>query len=516
MYREYPAWISNEPNVWTVGGAFNDLDGDGFMDLAMGNQGVDPQPYKPIYVFHNNNGVLSTTPTWTSGDEMITNSVAFADINNSDLTQDNLTYTATGTGYCFLIPMTPVYSIDVVSVNGNPIDTYAYDPLNCWISLGYKPAAGAQVDISYTYIKHGDLAAAKWVYFEAGVYFNNNSVLNSLPGWTGGTTQGQKGIAWADIDRDGFMDLAIGGSGIPNYVYKNNGGVLSSTPYWASSSSSTSVQELIWGDVNRDGYPDLAVVHFGSKRVEIFINRGGVLDSAPTWTYIAAASATSISFGDVNGDGWLDLAVGTARNPVVLFIADPSLVPVELMSFSADYLDKEILLQWQTASEKNNYGFQVERKANDGSWTNLGFVPGKGTTSEIQSYFYKDKPSENGKYIYRLKQLDYDGTFTYSQAAEAEVLISFDLQLDQNYPNPFNPETKIRFEVPDGSKGSHITLKLHDILGREIATLVNEEKNPGAYEITFRPDNYRLSSGVYFYTLASGDVLLTRKLIYSK
>lgn len=131
-------------------------------------------------------------------------------------------------------------------------------------------------------------------------------------------------------------------------------------PVWTSNSVNTSAQELITGDLDRDGYPELAVIHFGGGRTEIFKNRSGVLDTTPTWLYIAGSSATSISFGDVNGDGALDLAVGTARTPVVVFINQLT-IPVELVSFTASINVNEVRLNWSTATETNNRGFEIER-----------------------------------------------------------------------------------------------------------------------------------------------------------
>jgi hypothetical protein len=197
-------------------------------------------------------------------------------------------------------------------VDGLQYYDYCYDPISGWISLETQVQSGLSIKIKYRYVSMGDLAASKWANYASGVYFNNNGVINSLPGWTVGNTETQKGIVWADFDRDGFQDLAISGSGVQTVIYQNVNGVLTG-PVWISNSVSTSAQELISGDVDRDGYPELAVVHFGSKRIEIFKNRTGVLDTDPTWLYIAGSSATSISFGDVNGDGYLDLAVGTAR-----------------------------------------------------------------------------------------------------------------------------------------------------------------------------------------------------------
>lgn len=530
-----PGWISNDNN-WTVGGAFCDIDGDGDLDLAFANQGVSPDPYRPINLFYNNGGNISTTPNWASSDQMITNSLAFNDINNSDLTSTSIVYNADGNSYSFLLPKIPIYKIDSIKVNNTSVSFYLLDNLNGWLSLGYKPAAGSEVKIFYTHILKGDMAGAKWVNFSSGVYFNDNGVLNTLPGWSTGYTGGQKGIAWADIDLDGYLDLAIGGNSSPNVIYKNYAGTLGATPYWQSTGTNTSVQDLKFCDVNKDGYPDLAVVHFGYARVDIFVNRGGILDLTPTWSYSPQVSSTAIAFGDVNGDGWPDLAIGTARKPVMLFLAEPSLIPVELISFTSSVEKNNVMLNWLTSSEKNNMGFEVERKPlkSDLSlsvWEKVGFVEGKGTSTQTNIYSFEDKNLSGGKYFYRLKQIDHNGDFKYyilKETVEINYLSHFELY--QNYPNPFNPSTKIKFTVPQATQYGEVnnvfvSLKVYNALGKEVAVLVNEYKDAGNYEVEFNTANTNLrlnsggsayvafASGVYYYQLKILDFVQTKKMI---
>ena len=339
--------------------------------------------------------------------------------------------------------MVPIYKIDSIKVNNVKVYNYLTENVSGWVSLGYKPANGASVHIYYTYISKGDMAGAKWVNFSSGIYFNNNGVMNATPGWNTGYTGGQKGIAWADVDLDGYLDLAIGGSSSPNVIYKNNAGTMGSTPFWQSSGTNTSVQDLKFCDVNKDGYPDLAVVHFGYSRVDIFINRSGILDVTPTWSYSVGTSSTAIAFGDVNGDGWADLAIGTARKPVMVFLADPSLIPVELISFTSSVEGNNVKLRWSTSTEKNNKGFEVEHKVHShqssvGNWEKIGFVIGHGTTTQTTDYSFIDKNLISGKYSYRLKQIDFDGTFKFYDLKEiVEVNVPGKFELFQNYPNPF-------------------------------------------------------------------------------
>jgi hypothetical protein len=190
-------------------------------------------------------------------------------------------------------------------------------------------------------------------------------------------------------------------------------------------------------------------------------------------------------------------------------------VPVELTSFSAASNNDQVSLNWSTATELNNHIFEIERKMEKQEFYTIGFVQGNGTTTEVHNYTYTDKNVERGKYFYRLKQIDYQGTYQYSNEIEVDVLGILKFNLSQNYPNPFNPNTVISYQLP---VTSNVTLKVYDVLGNEIATLVNEEKQPGVYEVEFNTSSIKdlPSSGIYFYQLRAGDYTETKKMILLK
>ncbi|MCW8803114.1 MAG: YCF48-related protein, partial [Ignavibacteriaceae bacterium] len=190
-------------------------------------------------------------------------------------------------------------------------------------------------------------------------------------------------------------------------------------------------------------------------------------------------------------------------------------VPVELISFTAFSNGDEVVLNWSTSTELNNHIFEIQRRLEDQEFYTIGHVEGYGTTTEHHDYLYIDKNVEKGIYCYRLKQLDYIGSIKYSNEIEVDVSGLLWFHLTQNFPNPFNPVTSIQYVV--GSQ-SLVTLKVYDILGNEIATLVNEEKQPGTYEVEFNSSSIKHlpSSGIYFYQLKAGDYIETKKMVLIK
>ena len=192
------------------------------------------------------------------------------------------------------------------------------------------------------------------------------------------------------------------------------------------------------------------------------------------------------------------------------------IVPVELTSFTFSLSNENIILNWTTSTETNNLGFEIDRLKKSKyqkseEWEIIGFVNGIGTTTEPQSYSFADENVSTGKYQYRLKQIDLDGTFAYSNTIETEIEAPDEFSLEQNYPNPFNPSTSIKYAI--GSR-QFVQLKINDILGNEVATLVSEYRNPGSYQINFNAS--KLSSGVYYYQLKAGDYFQTKKMILIK
>jgi hypothetical protein len=180
---------------------------------------------------------------------------------------------------------------------------------------------------------------------------------------------------------------------------------------------------------------------------------------------------------------------------------DLAIIPVELSSFTANVTENNVYLNWTTATEINNQGFDIERSPNNVTFEKIGFVPGFGTTTEPKSYSYTDQSVSNGKYYYRLKQIDYDGSFTYSEVVETEVALPLQFSLEQNYPNPFNPSTSIRFSLP---VDANVMIAVYNLVGEKVDEIAGGNLTAGSHSVTFDASN--LTSGIYFYRLDAAGI----------
>jgi hypothetical protein len=195
---------------------------------------------------------------------------------------------------------------------------------------------------------------------------------------------------------------------------------------------------------------------------------------------------------------------------ILLAKLEGDIIPVELIALEGNIDGNNVALNWKTATENNNYGFDIERSRDKNNWKRIGFVKGNISSTIPHTYSFVDSSLYTGIVYYRLKQIDLDGSFVYSN----EIKIEFSpviFSLEQNYPNPFNPVTTINYFIP--SQGN-VKLEVYNILGQKVATLVNEVKPSGRYSVEFNAGRY--SSGIYIYQLTSGKNTLTRKMLLLK
>ena len=187
------------------------------------------------------------------------------------------------------------------------------------------------------------------------------------------------------------------------------------------------------------------------------------------------------------------------------------ILPVELVSFSASLFDQTITLRWSTATEVDNFGFEIERQnGNNLMWIAAGFVKGCGTSNARKEYMFRDRVGSGNVVRYRLKQIDRNGSVAYSGTLSVNLGPS-GFGLSRNFPNPCNPSTTISYTIPTRS---HVRLSVFNTLGQKVVELVHGEKEAGSYNVTF--DASRLASGVYFYRLQAGSFVQTKKLVVVK
>lgn len=241
-------------------------------------------------------------------------------------------------------------------------------------------------------------------------------------------------------------------------------------------------------------------------------------NSSSPWTWNAAGhlpatgtlTAPTVSFQGFTS--FSDFAIGSAAdNPL----------PVELASFTSTVNARDVILNWSTAYENNNASFDIERMDADdyiGSWIKVVSIEGNGTTSEAKNYSFTDKKLNVGKYKYRLKQIDFNGNHEYFELNnEIEVGVPKEFKLSQNYPNPFNPVTKIDYDIPFESQ---VSLKIYDMLGREIASMVNNDLQTAGY-YTVQLNSANMGSGTYFFRIIAQGTngkgfVMTKKMVLVK
>jgi hypothetical protein len=264
----------------------------------------------------------------------------------------------------------------------------------------------------------------------------------------------------------------------------------------------------------------------------------GTQIGATGWYCIYNGTASSMSAGDINITGLTE-----NTNYIIMvceYFGNPSSeeyitltanlnpntnqtpMPVEMMSFNFNIIEKNVLLKWSTASETNNSGFDVERASSKESggppgsenseFRKVGYVKGIGNSNTINNYTYVDAGLSTGKYKYRLKQTDYNGNFEYHKLNQTvEIGLPKKFALKQNYPNPFNPVTKISFELPEDDI---INLSVYDLKGSKIKEIINGRKSAGYYETYF--DGSTLSSGIYIVSLKTSNFSACSKMTLLK
>jgi hypothetical protein len=386
----------------------------------------------------------------------------------------------------------------------------------------------------------------------AGPGYTNTSLgysgyLSSNIGGSVNFTNGGSGVNDGDIHRT-YDSLATTGNLYTSFLLKLNSALATADYFFhlGPKTIGTTFRGRVYAKTNGTGFSvslsktgtpivdDPTVLNFGQTYlfvvkyslntdatnddlVTLYVYDSGVPQTEPGTPLVTIGPIGAGVADGVNNIGALAIRQGTNTPTGILDGIRVSknwgdiVIPVELTSFVANTNGSNVLLSWSTATEINNSGFEVERKSSNSDWAKVGFIQGAGTTTEVKKYSFTDKNLTAGSYSYRLKQIDYDGTFAYSSIVEVDVEIPSVFDLAQNYPNPFNPSTNINYFLPIDTK---VKLSVYSVTGELVKELVDDFQSAGSYTVNFDAGN--LASGMHIYRIVAGDFVKSHKMMLLK
>jgi uncharacterized protein (TIGR02145 family) len=446
--------------------------------------------------YTTNNGtnwinIIASTPTsvgsynWIIPNTPSTNcKVKISSTNNSD------TNSISNSFQIYHVPTNPCPEIPTVNYAGQTYNTIAIGD-QCWMRENLN--IGNMINVTVDQSNNG--IVEKYCYNNDT---NNCSIYGGLYQWDEAmqydTNDGSKGICPSGWHIPTWNDLSLLKLSVNNNsnALKELGQGTGSGTGTNSSGFSALLSGISYNDIFY--YLNTYADFWTSNRTDI----------SNSYNLYLVGSTNNILSGPV--DKMLGCSIRCINNLTV------SELPVELSSFTATVNDNNVNLNWNTASELNSSSFEIQRKSeNKTNWIKIASIPASGNSNSPKNYFYFDKNISLGKYTYRLKMIDLDGSFKYSNNIILEIKPPAKFDLYNAYPNPFNPVTTIKYQVPVNTL---VTIKLFDAIGREITTIVNETKPAGIYEVTLNGKN--LSSGIYFYRMDAGSFIKTKKIVIIK
>lgn len=457
-------------------------------------------------------------PDGFTGEILVGDNTQWAPIGEDDNNSED-------TGQCILDVINtfyskgyPVYLFDWKNIMNNVVteysdgdynDGYPYDPASKISYPKFQSPSGNH----YISLKHGVWDQNTQTYNHDRLCIVDFPVLKAH-GWTGATLAIKN---WIGVLTVAYQEERYGGGDSMHFNYMFSEFALPAKVMQVTFPKLTII-DAAWTNPERN---------YGNIAIQLNMLLASTDPFAASW-YAAKYMLTPVAFypdrtnPDNTGgayniclNNWIncmhDSGFAVTIDSSEISVYNLSIIPVELTSFSADVDDDVVILNWSTSTETNNYGFQVERSNDRAAFYQIAFVPGYGTTTEVQTYSYRDTAFTSKENYYRLKQLDLNGSYTYSDIIKVDLNQPAKFVLKQNFPNPFNSGTKIKFAIP---KDSFVTLSIFNAVGELISTLVSKQMRAGFYEYEY--DGSNIPSGVYFYKIKAGDYTDTKKMIYLK
>ena len=518
---------------WSVSAA-GDVNHDGIADIIVGAVGYNSSAGR-AYIYYGGDGAIDNTADVimngeTTGDEF-GSSVSFAgDVNNDGyddviIGANKAVSNFNGRAYVY-------YGGD--GAIDNTVDVTLTNISSGEYFGGTVSNAGDVNNDGYDDVIVGAERYGSWT-GRAYIYFGGNGSMNTVVDLTiTGTSQSHLGYpvsAAGDVNNDGFDDVIVGASGYNSnvgrvYIYYGGNSlnsVADVTMDGETSGDYFGVSVSNAGDVNHDTYDDIIVGAYrynsDAGRAYIYYGGNGSMNSVADLTIDGENGGDrfgySVSYaGDPNNDNYDDVIIGAyAHNSSTgkaYVYSDPlAPLPVELTSFTVTVIDGGVMLNWATATEINNYGFEIEASVN-GSWNVVAFVNGHGNSNSPKDYSYIDN---SGATSYRLKQIDNNGGFEYSDVVTVSGSLA-KTELYQNHPNPFNPSTQISFSL---ANAGNVNISVYNALGQKVAELVNGNMNAGTHNVEFNTSSSSaIASGLYFYKLETTNYSKTMKMLLVK
>ncbi|UCE07537.1 MAG: VCBS repeat-containing protein, partial [bacterium] len=516
--------------------AWGDYDNDGALDLFVANAG-------PNVLYHNSGDGTFKDLTRGSGVENLTwsSGATFGDYDNDGYLDLLVTY------------LDSTFSSSNILYHNNGNSTFT------GMDLGINGFGSAFAD--YNNDGYLDIFIISMLNpFGVGKYHlyrnNGDGTLSDIAESVGlSSNVAGYGAAWGDFDNDGFLDLYIAHSRQPNQFYHYNGdGTFSEIADSAGVIDGNSAKAVSLGDFDNDGDLDIYLIQEGEKNI-LYQNQGtgnnwltiktiGIQSNkSGIGTRVKIVTANSVQIREVSGGSGfhaqnslpLEFGLGTATSVDTIEIRWPSgtvdvytrisavnqvyeavegiALPVELISFFNKVEGNQVILQWTISNTVNFYGFQVERSLDGIHFQKVGFVPILNNSHQTRYYQWSAKALAPGIYYYRLKMLKADGTFEFSSVLEVNIGLPSDYALSQNYPNPFNQTTTIRYTLP---KPDRVTIKIYNLLGHEVRTLVEMPKEAGYHAVDWDGKDKmatQVAAGIYFYIMKSSDFKDFKKLL---